>query len=75
MDSYEETHKMIVANNYYHDSSLSGTTLTTIFITDENLLFTANVGDTLAMLFQIEKDPFDDDIDHTLLTMEHEPLH
>ncbi|TNV82442.1 hypothetical protein FGO68_gene15312 [Halteria grandinella] len=74
-DSFQVIQGQITANNYYHDARMSGTTLSVLLLADDNMVFSANVGDSQAFLFKIEKDPFDDEIDHTVLTFEHSPLH
>lgn len=76
VDSFEIIHHQVTANNYYHDSTVSGSTLTVVLISDDNQIFTANVGDTRATVFQVELMQLtQDEINQTLLTTDHDPLH
>lgn len=74
-DSFTIINYTISANNYFHDARMSGTSLTVLLLAEDDMVYCANVGDTLVNLFKIEKDPFDDEIDHLPLTFDHNPLH
>lgn len=49
-DSFHEMNETISQQSDKFDPKLSGTTLTIILVTDDNQLYSANVGDSLAYL-------------------------
>jgi serine/threonine protein phosphatase PrpC len=75
MDSFSIINQQATANNYYHNATVSGSTLTVILTTDENQVFTAAVGDSRAFIYGMDKRSYEDDILHTGTTIDHEPLH